>query len=80
MKYNIILVYLDKVNKYIAFQPFDKLDICLKADLVGSLNTLYELFSDNLRSEDKIYVSTYLDGNFKAYNYIITTDGWRVND
>ena len=64
MKYNITLMHSDEDKRYIVFQPFDELDMYLKNDLVSSLNMLYELFSPNLTIEDKIYVSTYIDGVF----------------
>ena len=79
MKYNITLMYSDKDKMYIAFQPFDEIDMYLKNDLVSSLNMLYELFSPNLSSEDKIYVSTYIYGVFRLSDYIITNKGWKIN-
>ena len=79
MKYNITLMYSDKDKRYIAFQPFDETDMYLKNDLVSSLNILYELFSPNLSSEDKIYVSTYIDDVFIMSNYIITNEDWKGN-
>ena len=79
MKYNITLTYSDKDKRYIAFQPFDEIDMYLKNDLVSSLNMLYELFSPNLSSKDKIYVSTYLYGVLRLSDYIITNKGWKIN-
>ena len=79
MNYNITLMYSDKDKMYIAFQPFDEIDMYLKNDLVSSLNMLYELFSHNLSSKDKIYVSTYLYGVLRLSDYIITNKGWKIN-
>lgn len=79
MKYNITLMYSDKDKRYIAFQPFDEIDIYLKNGLVDSLNALYELFSPNLSSEDKIYVSTYIYDVFRLSDYVITNKGWKIN-
>ena len=79
MKYNITLMYSDKDKRYIAFQPFDEIDMYLKNGLVDSLNTLYELFSPNLSSEDKIYVSTYIYDVFRFSDYVITNKGWKIN-
>ena len=79
MKYNITLMYSDKDKRYIAFQPFDEIDMHLKNNLRDSLNMLYELFSPNLSSEDKIYVSTYIDGVFRLSNYVITNEDWKGN-
>lgn len=79
MKYNITLMYSDKDKRYIAFQPFDEIDMYLKNGLVDSLNALYELFSPNLSSEDKIYVSTYIYDVFRLSDYVITNKGWKIN-
>lgn len=79
MNYNITLMYSDKDKRYIAFQPFDDIDIYLKNDLISSLDMLYELFSPNLSSEDKIYVSTYMYGVFRLSDYVITNKGWKIN-
>ena len=79
MKYNITLMYSDKDKRYIAFQPFDEIDMYLKNGLVDSLNALYELFSSNLSSEDKIYVSTYIYDVFRLSDYVITNKGWKIN-
>lgn len=70
---------LDKDKRYIAFQSFDEIDMYLKNDLIDSLNMLYELFSPNLSSEDKIYVSTYIYGVFRLSDYVITDKGWKIN-
>lgn len=72
-------MYSDKDKRYIAFQPFDEIDMYLKNDLVSSLNMLYELFSPNLSGEDKIYVSTYIYGAFRLSDYVITNKGWKIN-
>ena len=79
MNYNITLMYSDKDKMYIAFQPFDEIDIYLKNNLRDSLNMLYELFSPNLSSKDKIYVSTYLYGVLRLSNYVITNEDWNGN-
>nr|DAO44901.1 MAG TPA: hypothetical protein [Caudoviricetes sp.] len=76
---NITLMYSDKDNRYIAFQPFDETDMYLKNGLVDSLNMLYELFSPNLSSEDKIHVSTYIYDVFRLSDYVITNKGWKIN-
>ena len=79
MNYNITLMYSDKDKMYIAFQPFDEIDIYLKNNLRDSLNMLYELFSPNLSSKDKIYVSTYLYGVLRLSDYVITNEDWNGN-
>ena len=79
MNYNITLMYSDKDKSYIAFQPFDEIDMCLKNNLRDSLNMLYELFSPNLSSEDKVYVTTYTRGVLRLSSYIITNKGWKIN-
>ena len=79
MNYNITLIYSDKDKRYIAFQPFDDIDMYLKNDLRDSFNMLYELFSPNLSSKDKIYVSTYTRGILRLGSYVITNKGWEFN-
>ena len=71
-------MYSDKDKMYIAFQPFDEIDMCLKKSLRDSLNMLYEIFSPNLSSEDKLYVTTYARGFLKLGSYVITNEGWEV--
>ena len=79
MNYNITLMYSDKDKMYIAFQPFDEIDMYLKNNLRDSLNMLYELFSPNLSSEDKVYVTTYTRGVLRLSSYVITNEGWKYN-
>lgn len=79
MKYKITLMYSYKDKRYIAYQPLDEIVMYLKNNLKDSFNMLYELFSPNLSSEDKIYVSTYIDGVSRLSNYVITNEDWKGN-
>lgn len=79
MNYNITLMYSDKDKMYVAFQPFDEIDMYLKNNLRDSPNMLYELFSPNLSSEDKAYVTTYTCGVLRLSSYIITNKGCKIN-
>ena len=72
-------MYSDEDKRYIASQPFDEIDMYLKNNLRDSFNMLYELFSPNLSSEDKIYVSTYVYGVLRFSDYVITNKGWKIN-
>ena len=73
------LVIYKSFGKYKVTKFDNYLNNVMDERKVNLLNMLYELFSPNLSSEDKIYVSTYIYGVFRLSDYIITNKGWKIN-